>query len=160
MEASPGGGKTRSSPDLISCSQLMLIIICARGIPLGTVASPRFDPWGQEGDSKQGDRKPGMVPPGHTLTLTPQGCICKSGIHRGTLPLTPTPLHWAAHGGSGNLVLIYNLSSLPPFPFYSYLFYSPCPCTLREKAPEGSCESESWAAAPAAAPFQSPIIIY
>lgn len=56
------GWQNQSSPDLISSSQLVLIIVCARGIPLETMAPSRFDPWGQEGDSKQGERQPGMVP--------------------------------------------------------------------------------------------------
>lgn len=31
--------------------------------------------------------------PGQTLTRSPWGCICRSGMPRGALPLTPTPLH-------------------------------------------------------------------
>lgn len=62
VEASPWGGKTASPPDLISSSQLTLIIVFPRGIPLGTMAPSRFDPWGQEGNSKQGVGQPGTVP--------------------------------------------------------------------------------------------------
>lgn len=75
-------------------------------------------------------------------TLTPpspalQRGVCKNGVHEGPPPLPPTLLSRAARRSPGNLVLIYNLSSLPPLTFYSYLFYSPSPCTLQGESTRG-----------------------
>lgn len=74
---------------------------------------------------------------GRLSPLLCRGCICKIGVYRGMLPQPLMLLGQAAHRSPGNLALIYNLSSLPPLPFYSYLFYSPSLCTLRGESTRG-----------------------
>lgn len=73
----------------LAASQVMLISLCQRGSPLGTLAPSRFDPWGQEGDSKQGERQVGTMLSPRADPDPHMASVCTSGAHGGTLPLPP-----------------------------------------------------------------------